>query len=165
MGRLLLLFILVPIAELALLIEIGKRVGLPATLALIVLTGALGAWLARWQGLGVLAKIRSEMSEGRLPAGQLVDGVLILVAGAVLMTPGVLTDALGFFCLIPPCRRFLKSHLSRRFERAVNSGTVKMSVDFGGFARPYPPETRDVTPRSKPESLTDRDGSPGGSGG
>jgi UPF0716 protein FxsA len=147
LGRLLLLFILVPIAELALLIEIGTHLGLPATLALIVFTGALGAYLARRQGLGVLAKIRSEMDQGRLPAGQLVDGALILIAGAVLMTPGVLTDAFGFFCLFPPGRRRLKSYLSRRFERAVRSGTVDMSVDFGEPQWPYPKETRDVTPR------------------
>ncbi len=143
------------------MIEIGKRVGLPATLALIVLTGALGAYLARHQGLGVLTGIRSEMNQGRLPAGQLVDGALILVAGAVLMTPGVLTDALGFFCLIPPGRRVIKRYLSRRFEHAVKSGSVKMSVDLGGgFGTPYPRETRDVTPRSeKLESPPDRDDS------
>ena len=161
MGRLLLLFILVPVAELALLIELGKRIGLPATLALIVFTGALGAYLARRQGLGVLAKIRSEMAEGRLPTGQLVDGALILVAGAVLMTPGVLTDAFGFLCLFPPARRRLKSYLSRRFERAIQSGGVNMSVDFGsvgsGFPRQYPTETRDVTPRPEgPKGLPDR---------
>lgn len=158
MGRLLLLFILVPIAELALLIEIGTRLGLPATLVLIVSTGALGAYLARRQGLGVLAKIRSEIGEGRLPAGQLVDGALIIIAGAVLMTPGVLTDALGFLCLFPPARRRLKSYLSRRFERAVKSGNIKMSADFGGgFQRPYANETRDVTPRpTSPKGLPDR---------
>ena len=162
-GRLLLLFILVPIAELALLIEIGQRMGLPATLALIVLTGALGATLARQQGLGVLAKIRSEMDEGRLPTVQLVEGALILVAGAVLMTPGVLTDVLGFFCLVPPGRRLLGRYLSRRFEKAVKSGTVNVSPGFGGgFPGSYPPsyprETRDVTPRpAKPEVLPGRD--------
>jgi len=164
-GRLLLLFILVPIAELALLIEIGKRLGLPATLALIVVTGALGATLARRQGLSVLASIRSETEAGRLPAGQLVDGAIILVAGAVLMTPGVLTDAFGFFCLFPPGRKRLRKYLSRRFESAVQSGKVNMSADFrgfggdfgGGFGTPYPRETRDVTPRpEKPESSPDR---------
>ena len=158
MGRLLLLFIVVPIVELAILLEIGERVGLLATLALIALTGVLGAYLARRQGLGILSEIRSEMNEGRLPAGQLVDGALILVAGAVLMTPGVLTDAFGFFCLMPPGRRFLKRYLSRRFERAVESGSVKVSVGFGGgFSGPYPRETRDVTPR--PEEPTRLPGS------
>lgn len=160
MGRLLLLFILVPIAELALLIEIGTHLGLPTTLALIVFTGALGAYLARRQGLGVLAKIRSEMDGGRLPTGQLVDGALILVAGAVLMTPGILTDAFGFFCLFPPGRRRLKSYLSRRFERTVKSGKINMSVDFGNSRQPYHKETRDVTPRSAgPKELPDRNDS------
>lgn len=154
MARLLLLFILVPIAELVLLIEIGRWAGLPATLALIVLTGALGAYLARRQGLAVLGEIRSETSAGRLPARQLVDGALILVAAAVLMTPGVLTDAFGFFCLFPPGRRLLREILARRFERAVRAGSVGVAIDldlgadFGaGSAGPYARETRDVTPR------------------
>ncbi|MFQ5526699.1 MAG: FxsA family protein [Thermoanaerobaculia bacterium] len=154
LGRLLLLFILVPVAELALLIEIGQRVGLPATLALIVATGMLGAFLARQQGLGVLARIRSETDQGRLPADQLIDGALILVAGAVLMTPGVLTDALGFFCLIPPGRKLLNDYLTGRIQRAVERGTVRMSADFsGGLGGPYRRETRDVTPRSSKPKL------------
>lgn len=160
LGRLLLLFILVPVAELALLIELGKRMGLAATLGLIVGTGILGAWLARQQGLGVLSKIRLELDQGRLPTGHLVDGALILVAGAVLMTPGVLTDALGFFCLIPPGRRVLKDYLGRRFERAIQSGKITMTTDFGGpFGTAYPRETRDVTPRGRGEL---EDGGAGG---
>ena len=138
MGRLLLLFILVPIVELALLLEIGKRVGLPATLAIIVSTGALGAYLARRQGLGVLAKIRSEIDQGRLPTGHLVDGALILVAGAVLMTPGVLTDALGFFCLIPASRKWIRAWMWRWLERAARDGRVKVSVSTGAYGNPPP---------------------------
>lgn len=165
MARLLALFILVPIAELILLVEIGRRVGLPATLALIVFTGALGAFLARRQGLAVLAEIRAEMAAGRLPAGQLVDGALILAAAAVLMTPGVLTDVFGFFCLIPPGRRRLRAFLARRFEHSIRSGsatvsidpTVDLGVDFGaGFGSRYPRVTRDVTPRpASVERLSD----------
>lgn len=159
MGRLLLLFILVPIAELALLVEMGKRVGFPATLGLIIFTGVLGAWLARQQGLGVLSKIRLELDQGRLPTGHLVDGALILVAGAVLMTPGILTDALGFFCLIPPGRKLLKDYLGRRFEGAIKSGKITMAADFGGgFGTAHPRQTRDVTP-PKPAKLDDGDNS------
>lgn len=148
-GRLLLLFILVPIAELALLIEIGKRLGLPATLALIVVTGALGATLARRQGLSVLASIRSETEAGRLPAGQLVDGAIILVAGAVLMTPGVLTDAFGFACLIPGMRNVFKRWLNRRFEGAIEQGRVHVSTGPDSGSNPFRPPggMRDVTPR------------------
>jgi UPF0716 protein FxsA len=109
-SRLLVLFVVVPVVELVLLIEIGRQIGTLPTLGLIVVTGALGAYLARRQGLGVLQRVREEMAAGRIPAAPIVDGILILVAGAVLMTPGVLTDAFGFFCLIPPCRELLKRH-------------------------------------------------------
>ena len=93
MGRLLLLFILVPAVELVLLIEIGSRIGTLATLALIVGTGALGAILARRQGLRTIRQIQRELEAGRLPTDSLMDGVLILVAAALLVTPGILTDA------------------------------------------------------------------------
>ena len=118
MGRLLLLFILVPAVELAVLIEIGKRIGTLTTLALIVVTGILGAALARRQGLGVLRAARAEAAAGRLPAASLVDGVIILLAGAVLITPGVLTDIFGFLCLIPISRGWIKTLVWRWLKRA-----------------------------------------------
>jgi len=104
MGRLLLLFILLPAAELALLIEFGSRFGTLHTLILIVLTGIVGASLARSQGLGVMGEIQQEVAAGRLPTNSLVDGVIILVAAALLVTPGILTDAFGFLCLLPAFR-------------------------------------------------------------
>ena len=147
MAWLLLLFIVVPVAELALLIEIGRHVGLPATLALIIVTGAVGAYLARRQGLGVLAQIRNRAA-GEIPLGEIVDGVIILLAGAVLMTPGVLTDAFGFFCLVPAGRRVVKRFLRRRFETAVKRGNVVVSVDVGGGGGGTGEPMRDVTPRT-----------------
>lgn len=153
MARLLALFILVPLAELMLLVEIGRYVGLLPTLALVVATGIVGAWLARRQGLGVLRQVRAEMADGRIPAGPLVDGILILVAGAVLMTPGVLTDLLGFFCLVPAGRRYLKRRIGERLEGAVRRGEVAVTFDVGGErgARPRATgrEVRDVTPESE----------------
>lgn len=149
MAWLLLLFIVVPLVELALLIQLGQVVGLPATLALIVFTGALGAWLARRQGLAVVRQVQDEMAGGRIPAGPIVDGVIILLAAAVLMTPGVLTDACGFLCLVPAFRRWLKGVLRRRFERSVRQGRTTVSVDFGG-APAGRREVRDVTPRDEP---------------
>ncbi len=156
MGWLLVLFIGVPLVELALLIQLGKVVGLLPTLALIVLTGALGAALARRQGLAVIGKVRAEIAEGRIPAGQIVDGVIILVAAAVLMTPGVLTDAAGFLCLVPAFRKRLKGWLRHRFEGAVRRGDAAVTVDFGGG--PFGSrEVRDVTPRD--DRLEDAEGS------
>ena len=87
MGRLLLLFLVIPIAELALLIELGRHIGTLATVALIFVTALLGSYLARQQGLSVLRNMQTEMAQGRLPAGSIIDGVMILLAGAVLITP------------------------------------------------------------------------------
>jgi len=141
----LLLFIVLPATELALLIEIGRRVGTGATLALIILTGMTGATLARSQGLGVLEAIRTETAAGRLPAVQLVDGLILLVASALLITPGILTDAFGFLCLVPAFRAFLRGTFQRRFERAVAEGRVVM-VHWGEVGDPRGPRVHDVTP-------------------
>ncbi len=136
MGRLLLLFIAVPVVELVLLIEIGQRIGTLATIGLIMGTGIVGASLARQQGISTLARLRKDLDDGRLPAEPIVDGVLILIAAAVLITPGVLTDLVGFVCLVPACRRVLKRYLKGRFERAVREGTVGVAVAFDGAGNP-----------------------------
>ena len=153
MGRLLLLFIAVPAVELILLIEIGQRIGSLATIGLIIGTGIVGASLARQQGISTLARLRRDLDGGRLPAEAIVDGVLILVAGAVLITPGVLTDLFGFLLLVPVFRRLVKRSLKRRFERAMREGTVGVTVGFGGGG-PYGagdpsqrPPMKNVTPR------------------
>jgi UPF0716 protein FxsA len=146
-GRLLLLFIAVPAVELMLLIEIGQRIGTLATIGLIIGTGIVGASLARQQGVSTLARLRADLADGRLPAEPIVDGVLILVAGAVLITPGVLTDVFGFLLLVPTCRSVLKRSLKRRFERAVQRGTVHVGVGFGGMGAPSDrPPMKNVTP-------------------
>jgi len=160
MIYLLALFVLVPMLELMLLIEIGRHVGLLPTLVLILVTGVVGAALARRQGLGVWRRIQRERTQGRLPAGELVDGVIILVAGAVLMTPGLLTDLFGFFCLIPAGRKLFKGAFMKRLERSIQKGTARVSVDFGGASRGasygtgQPPKEpmRNVTPPSELDS-------------
>jgi len=127
-----LLFIVIPAVELVLLIEVGKQIGTLPTIGLIVATGFIGATLARYQGLAVLARLRSEVGAGQLPGDVLIDGVLILVAGALLVTPGVLTDAVGFLLLIPPTRAGLKRYLKKRFQRAVNEGRANVNVHVAG---------------------------------
>jgi UPF0716 protein FxsA len=153
MGRLLLLFIIVPAAELALLIEIGSRIGTLPTLGIIAGTGFLGAALARHQGLGILKTIRQEMNAGRLPATSMVDGVMVLLAGAVLMTPGILTDALGFLLLVPFTRSWLRGALWNRLKNAVQDGRVQVNVSVGMHGNP-PPGREPRAPRSP--SLDDR---------
>lgn len=132
MVRLLLLFIVLPAVELGLLMEIGGRIGIPATIGLIVLTGVVGAALARRQGLRVIGEIQKELGEGRLPASSLTDGLMILIASALLVTPGVLTDAFGFLCLMPGFRTLVKGYVRTRFEAAAREGRVHVSgIDLG----------------------------------
>jgi UPF0716 protein FxsA len=133
MGKLLLLFILVPAVELAILIELGRHLGTIPTLAIIVLTGTLGAILARLEGLNVLRSAQEKMSRGELPAGSMADGVMILVAAALLVTPGILTDAFGFLLLVPWFRNVVKGFLLRRFRKAVEENRVRVQVSGFGF--------------------------------
>lgn len=125
--RLLLLFTFVPLIELLLLIEIGRHVGTLPTVLLVVSTGFLGAWLARQQGLQTLTRVQRDMAEGRLPTDALLDGVLILVAGAVLLTPGLLTDLCGFTLLTPFGRRAIRERLSVWFKRRIRRGPTTSS--------------------------------------
>lgn len=115
--RLLLLFTVVPLVELFLLIRVGQAIGAPATIGLVIFTGTLGAWLARSQGVQTLERVRRELSSGQIPAEALVDGLLILVAGAVLLTPGILTDLAGFFLLVPSGRRRVGRVVAEFFRR------------------------------------------------
>ncbi len=146
MGRLILLFTLVPALELALLIEVGSRIGTAATIGLVVATGVLGAALARQQGLLVLRRIQAELSAGRLPASSLVDGVIVLMAGALLVTPGILTDVLGILCLVPGFRSLVKARLRSRFERALLGQRIIME----GFDGPVDTEFHRDGPREEP---------------
>lgn len=115
--RLLILFTLVPLIELFLLIKLGELIGVWATVMLVVGTGALGAYLTRLQGLRVLRQVQAEIQEGRVPTDGLLDGLLIVVAGAVLLTPGLITDAMGFILLIPPGRRLIRKALAAAVTR------------------------------------------------
>jgi UPF0716 protein FxsA len=115
--RLLLLFTVVPLIELFLLVKLGTVIGIGPTVLIVISTGVLGAFLARRQGLGVLRRISQDLNEGRLPANALIDGLLILIAGAVLLTPGLITDALGFLLLVPQGRSVVRKQVAARLEK------------------------------------------------
>ena len=121
---LLLLFIVVPAAELYLLIHVGSRLGALATIGLIVLTGMLGWMLVKSQGISTLRRIQAETAEGRIPAEEVVAGLCLLGAGLLLITPGFLTDTVGFLILIPPLRRGVAKLIMRRFKLRVMPGMV-----------------------------------------
>ncbi|SDZ54497.1 UPF0716 protein FxsA [Evansella caseinilytica] len=125
MGKLiLLLLIIVPALEIWLLILSGNYIGVPATIVLIILTGVIGAALAKKEGLNALRTAQLQAAQGQVPGGVLLDGICILVGGVVLLTPGFITDAFGFFLLIPQTRAIVKAFLSRLFERMIRSGNI-----------------------------------------
>ena len=114
--KLFLAFTIIPIIEIYLLIEIGSMFGALTAVTLVILTGFLGAFLARMQGLQTLYRIQESLREGRMPSGELLDALLIVIAGLVLLTPGFLTDSAGFLLLIPATRNSIKYWLRRQIE-------------------------------------------------
>ncbi len=114
--KLFLAFTIIPVVEIYLLIQIGTIFGALTSIALVIVTGFLGAYLARIQGLQTLFRIQKSLREGQMPSGELLDALLIGIAGLVLLTPGFLTDAFGFLLLIPNTRTVIKQWLHRQIE-------------------------------------------------
>ena len=119
MGILTLLFIVVPAVEIALLIEVGGRIGGLNTFFVIVATGVLGAALARNEGMMVLARIQSAVERGLMPQNEIVDGLMILVAAAMLLTPGFVTDAVGLLVLFPLTRPVFRRFVLARIKDRI----------------------------------------------
>jgi UPF0716 protein FxsA len=117
--KLFLIFAVVPVAELAILIKIGTLMGTLNTVLLVVGTAVLGAYLVRMEGLNVFYRFHRNLSEGVFPAEEIFDGALLLVAGAVLITPGLLTDILGLLLVFPPSRKIFKKIIRRYVEETV----------------------------------------------
>jgi UPF0716 protein FxsA len=116
-GLLILLFLALPIAELFVIIQVGHVIGVLDTLALLVLISVAGAWLVKREGLSVLRRARAQLDAGLVPGSELVDGSLILLAGALMLTPGFITDAVGVLLLLPPVRAGLRVAVRRRLGR------------------------------------------------
>jgi UPF0716 protein FxsA len=138
LGRLLLLFLLTPAVELGLLIQVDQLIGFGPTIGLIIATGIAGSYLARREGLNTWRRLNERLRSGDLPGKELVDGVIILVAGALLVTPGVLTDVVGFIGLIPPTRALVRKALMRRFQSKMEEGSMQVQFGFFGGATPGP---------------------------
>jgi len=155
---LLLLFIGVPLLELYLLYRLTLLVSFAGTLLIVIGTGVLGTWLARWEGRKTLARIQQRLSEGAVPPDPLLDGGLILVAGALLITPGVLTDAAGFFLLAPFTRPLVREYVKKWFRGMVQSGGVQFrTFDFRQTKHTdeEPPEQADYDIDVTPEDRED----------
>ena len=128
MRVLLLMFIVMPVLEMWLLITVGGQIGAMATIAMVLLTAVVGAKLLREQGLTTLWRGQRKLAEGQLPAQEIVEGIILAVSGALLLTPGFLTDAIGFAGLISPIRTIFVSLLLSKMV------AVPTDAQFGGFA-------------------------------
>ncbi len=161
LARLALLFVIVPVVELMLLIQMGRWVGLLPTVLLVIFTGVTGAWLARAEGLRVLFQFQQETAAGRLPAQSLQDGLAVLLGGAFLLTPGILTDVVGFSLLFPPTRKWLQQRMRRSLKAGIASGSVNWVVMSPGGWRSggsgFGGEGLREAGRSEPEAVIDPD--------
>ena len=131
LGRLALLFVIVPLLELALLIKMGQWVGSWPTISLVVFTGVGGAWLTRMQGLRTMWRLRHDLRNGRVPGQAIMDGMAVLAGGAFLLTPGILTDLIGFGLLFPATRHAIQKRIMARLERYIRESAVHVKVTGG----------------------------------
>lgn len=127
------LFIGVPLLELYVLIEVGQSLGALSTVALCILTAFAGSALIRAQGFTTVTRVRGSLDKGELPAVEMIEGAFLLLAGMLLLTPGFITDAIGFACLVPPLRRWL---ILRFLERNMRPAGPRPSAGPDGGARP-----------------------------
>jgi UPF0716 protein FxsA len=129
-------FLLVPLAELAVLIAVGDVIGLLPTLVLLLVVSVAGAWLAKREGLAAWRRFQRALADGRVPTVEVADGAMILLAGALLLTPGFLTDVVGILLLLPPTRAMARRLAPRLAARRLRRGTGRRVVIVDGTARP-----------------------------
>lgn len=134
MAVFLTLFIILPIAEMAILIKVGTIIGALNTIGLVLLTAVIGAWLLRQQGLATLLRANQRLNSGELPAREVAEGLILAVGGALLLTPGFITDTIGFLCLIPGTRHWFAS---QALKRMVVSGQAQGFHFTAGSRGPF----------------------------
>ncbi|MEE9310668.1 MAG: FxsA family protein [Cocleimonas sp.] len=124
------LFLVIPILEIYFLIKVSDIIDIFPTIILVILTAVIGAGLLRQQGISTLARLQQNMGQGKLPAQELIEGVLLAVGGALLMTPGFITDTIGFLCLIPFTRKLIAKNIMKRSADKMKAG---VNAQMGGF--------------------------------
>jgi len=146
LGPLVFLLVLVPIAELYVIIQVGHVLGVVNTLALLVLVSCAGAWLMKREGLGALRRARRQVYAGVVPGRELVDGALIALGGALLVVPGFITDAVGLLLLLPPVRATTRAFARRRVARRITRRVYYVSPDYRSPERRRLPEPPPALP-------------------
>ena len=129
------LFIAIPILEMVVLIQVGQQIGALWTIVLVLLTAFIGINLLRYQGLSTLSRATWRMQSGQIPAQEMLEGILLAVGGALLLTPGFVTDTIGFLLLVPFTRQFFASRLMGRFKSFVSANVAGGSFGAGGFSK------------------------------
>lgn len=129
--KLFFLFALIPVIELAILIKVGSFIGIGYTILLVIGTALVGAYLVRLEGFNIMTRFQRNMSEGRFPAEEIFDGAMVLVSGALLLTPGLVTDLFGFLLVFPPSRGVIKGYL----KKYVRARTNTITIEPGDFRR------------------------------
>jgi len=122
--KILILFVIVPVTELYILIEVGKKIGSLSTIGIIILTGIIGAYLVKSQGFMILRKIQNDLNEEIMPGDSLIQGAIILAGGILLLTPGFVTDIVGFIFLIPVSRNIVKKYLLKWLQGKIKEGNI-----------------------------------------
>ncbi|MFC1963333.1 FxsA family protein [Chloroflexota bacterium] len=124
LPKLVLLFVITPLIELAILVYVGTLIGVFYTIFIVVVTGIIGALVARNQGLVTISRIRSNIDNGIIPSDHLFEGVLILIGALFLLTPGIITDTIGFILLIPHTRHLIAGWLRNFIQRRIRKGEI-----------------------------------------
>lgn len=123
--KLFLAFTLIPVAEIYLLITIGGYIGAVNTILIVIITGFSGAYLARHQGMQTMLRVRESLQAGVMPSGELVDAMLIFIAGVLLLTPGFITDIAGLLLLFPPTRTYLKQVAMKKLDQWIRDQHIE----------------------------------------
>lgn len=155
MRFLLLLFIIIPVIEITVLINVGQAIGAWYTVGLVLLSAFIGVNMLRYQGLSTLARAQERMNTGQIPGNEMVEGIVLAVGGALLLTPGFVTDVIGFLCLIPFTRQWLARQAMSRFTVvAMSHRQENPDVNDSLHQRQYPPHHSDA---GKPGDIIDGD--------
>lgn len=167
MGLLLVVvFIIVPIVELFVIVQVAGLIGVLETIGLLILVALLGSWLVKQQGTAAWSRFRSALSQGRVPADEISDGAMIMFGGALLLTPGFVTDILGLSLLFPPSRAVVKRASRRAMARWVKKRTghsglydarvVRVDRDAASPTTPRPSAPSDTHPEALGDDSPDR---------
>lgn len=149
--------LIIPLLEIAAFVLIGGEIGLWATLGLVVVTAVIGSFLLRWQGLSLIGRIQNELAAQRLPAKDMVRGVMLLLAGVLLLTPGFVTDTIGFLLFVPTIQNVVWTFLKSRVHIAGAGSSASFRQSGGSFHGANTPDNDDTVVELDPDDFTRRD--------